>query len=65
MFYPSVASLTKQVNLPLAKRPLKTKGRLANLGLTSLVKEAIGVWRSWSHANYVAYTRVSRSLYNF
>ena len=31
---------TKEVNPRLAKRPLKTKGRLAYCGLTSLVKEA-------------------------
>ena len=31
---------TKEVNLWLAKRPLKTNGRLANLKLTSLAKEA-------------------------
>ena len=35
-----VASFTKEVNPWLAKRPLKTNGRLANHGLTSLVKEA-------------------------
>ena len=35
-----VASFTKEVNPRLAKRPLKTNGRLANLELTSLVKEA-------------------------
>ena len=35
-----VASFTKEVNPPLAKRPLKTNGCLANGGLTSLVKEA-------------------------
>ena len=33
-----VASFTKEVNPRLAKRPLKTNGRLAHLGLTSLVK---------------------------
>ena len=38
-----VASFTKEVNPRLAKRPLKTNGRLANLGLTTLVKEATGV----------------------
>ena len=38
----SVASLTKEVNPRLAKRPLKTNGRLANLDLTSLVKEVTG-----------------------
>ena len=37
----SVASFTKEVNLRSAKRPLKTNGRLANLGLKSLVGEAI------------------------
>ena len=35
-----VACFTKEVNLWLAKRPLKTNGRLANCGLTSLVKKA-------------------------
>ena len=35
-----VASFTKEVNPRLVKRPLKTNGRLANRGLTSLVKEA-------------------------
>ena len=39
-----VASLTDGVNPRLAKRPLKTNGRLANLELTSLVKEATGVF---------------------
>ena len=36
----TVASFTKEVNSRLAKRALKTNGRLANLELTSLVKEA-------------------------
>ena len=35
-----VASFTKKVNPRLAKHPLKTNGRLANRGLTSLVKES-------------------------
>ena len=35
-----MASFTKEVNPRLAIRPLKTNGRLANRGLTSLVKEA-------------------------
>ena len=39
----SVASFTKKVNSQLAKRPLKTDGRLANRELTSLVKEATGI----------------------
>ena len=33
------ASFTKEVNLRLAKCPLKTNGRLANLELISLIKE--------------------------
>ena len=36
----TVASFTKDVNPRLAKRLLKTNGRLANRWLTSLVKEA-------------------------
>ena len=35
--------LTKEVNPRSAKCPLKTIGCLANLGLTSFVKEATGV----------------------
>ena len=38
-----VAAFTKEVDPRLAKRPLKTNGRLANHGLISLVKEAEGV----------------------
>ena len=34
------ASFAKGVNPRLAKRPLEINGRLANLGLASLVKEA-------------------------
>ena len=37
-----VASLIKEVNLWLAKRPLKTNGSLANYGLTSFSKK--GHW---------------------
>ena len=37
-----MASITKEVNLRLAKRPLKTDEHLPNRGLTSLVKEATG-----------------------
>ena len=44
-----VASFTKEVNPRLAKRPLKTNGRLANLELTSLVKEATGYVSWWRH----------------
>ena len=36
----SVASFIEDVNPRLAKRPLETNGRLANRGLTSLVKQA-------------------------
>ena len=35
----AVVSFTKEVNPRLAKRPLVYNGRLANRGLTSLVKE--------------------------
>ena len=41
-----VASFTKEVNLRLAKRPVKTNGCLANLKITPLVKEATGVFRT-------------------
>ena len=40
-----VASFTKEVNPRLAKRPLVFNGRLANRGLTSLIKGATGVIR--------------------
>ena len=51
----SVAFFTKEVNLWLAECPLKTNGSLANLELTSLVKEATGdengkVWAHWVNA---------------
>ena len=36
--------MTKEINPRLAKRPLKTNGRLVNLELTSLVKEATGAY---------------------
>ena len=39
-----VASFTKEVNPRLDKRPLKINRRLANRRLTSLVKEATGVY---------------------
>ena len=38
-----MASFTEEVNSRLDKRPLKINGRLANRGLTSLVKEDTGV----------------------
>ena len=40
---PPVISVPKEVNSRLAKRPLVSNGRLANRGLTSLVKEATGM----------------------
>ena len=43
LFKSTVASFTKEVNPRLAICPLKTNGRLANLELTSLVKEATKV----------------------
>ena len=39
-----VGSFNKEVESRLAKRPLKTNGRLANLELTSLINETTGVW---------------------
>ena len=41
-----MASFTKEVNLQLTKRPLKTNGRLASLELTSSVEEDTGVYLS-------------------
>ena len=45
-----VASFTSEINPRLAKRPLKTSGRLANRELTFLVKEATGdaLMRQWT-----------------
>ena len=37
------SSFTKKLNPRLAKRPLKSNGRLANRGLTFLVKVVTGV----------------------
>ena len=37
-----MASFTKEINLRLAKRPLETNGRLANGGISSLIKDATG-----------------------
>ena len=39
-----VASFTKEVSPRLVKRPLKINGYLANVELSSLVKEATGVY---------------------
>ena len=46
-----VASFTKEVNPGLAKRPLVYNGRLANRGLTSLVKEATSALKPFSFNN--------------
>ena len=42
MPWTSLASFTKEVNPRLAKRPLKTSGRFANLELNCVVKDATG-----------------------
>ena len=52
-----VVSFTKEFNSRLAKRPLVFNGRLANNGLTSLVKEATGgydllIWSSFNQKSY-------------
>ena len=44
-----VASFTKEVKPQLAKGPLFFNGRLANRGLTPLVKEATGGWGLTHH----------------
>ena len=46
--YLPVASFTKEVDPRLAKRPLVLNGRLANHGLTFLVKEATGGQKDFS-----------------
>ena len=51
-----MASFIKEVNPRLAKRPLKTHGRLANRGLTSLalkINNACAVYG----ANYMIYRK--------
>ena len=57
-----MASFTKEVNPRLAKCPLRTNRRLANRGLTSIVKEAIDGQiisklyveiKSWTPGRYV------------
>ena len=50
-----VASFTKEVNRPLAKRPLVFNGRLANRELTSLVKEATGLHPNNGHQSDMSY----------
>ena len=40
----TVTSFNKKVNPQLAKRPLKTNGRLSNRGLTSLVRDHSGMF---------------------
>ena len=51
-----MASFTNDVNWPLAKRPLKTNGRLANRQLTPLVKKV-----HWSHLRCIAHLYLSSS----
>ena len=46
------ASFTKEVNSRLAKRPLVFNGRLANRGVTSLVKETLLVTRRFGSYKY-------------
>ena len=46
--YCPFSPFTKEVNPWLAKRPLKTNERLANLELTSLVKDATANFRCLS-----------------
>ena len=58
----SVASFAKEVNPQLAERPLETNGSLANHGLTSLVKEATGVYLAqsmWQYYVYMCWHQVS------
>ena len=38
-----VVSFTKEVDPQLAKRPMIVNGRLANRGLSSVIKEATGI----------------------
>ena len=52
---------TKVVNPRLAKRPLIFNGRLANRGLTSLVKEATGL-PDWQHGNRIRTSDVTMQL---
>ena len=54
-----MASFTKEVNPRLAKRPLVFNGRLANRGLTSLVKQATVWCQGHLHFNKTS----SRRLY--
>ena len=61
-----VASFAKEVNPRLAKRPLRTNGRLANRGLTSLVKEATGHQGDMCHWSVcLKWNRLTRWLLNF
>ena len=45
-----VTSYSEEVNPRLTKCPLKTNGHFANLGLTSLVKEATVHWQRSKHS---------------
>ena len=66
-----VASFTKEINSRLAKHPLKTNGHLANLELTSLVKEATGdkasatmLWTMYDTRVFVFYKNKSIYLHH-
>ena len=57
-----MASFTKEVNQPLAKRPLVFNGRLANRWFTSLVKEATGAIGTQKEQVSVIYITEIRSV---
>ena len=58
--------LLKEVNPRLVKRPLKTSGHLANLELTSLVKEATGGMKMtlthWGRVMHICVTNLDHNL---
>ena len=58
-----VAPLTKEVNPRLAKRQLKTNGSLANLELTSIVKEAKVLMLQWINAFSKLFRRVLHNIH--
>ena len=58
-----MASFTKDVNQRLARCPLKTNRRLATRGLTSLVKEAIVLFRLQSRISVLIYQENPALLY--
>ena len=60
---PVVASLIKEVNPGLAKRPLKIDGGLANRWLTSLVKEATAITGQTLHGTRAFIFQIKRTLF--